>query len=342
MSFTNDLESCRPGEPITLETSASPDPFTDLVKTATGCAVLCTDLLVAHGRRALEVSTDRSVASQSYVEWAAADASQVLRLNVYFPADPSTNHRIVQWYIAGDGSCLDLEHRTDGTLRVRSQNGSQIHQTASLPTGRWLRIEVAATFSASTGQVSLRVYDGADSMALLARSDSQANNNLRGTPTHCRIGVASPAANERVVFDDLAARAGLDFIGPVVPAPVPPTVSADSYQAQWYGKPVTVTTTATAAGGGPVGYSWEVQDGIPGGQVRLETVDGTATVSVNRPGVISLLCHVVDAQANMVTVQHTVEWINRAWNGDHEALHPAFSTVAGNEAELNSMYLSSH
>src|SRR5262249_14116666 len=126
----------------------------------------------------------------------STSVSQVwFRLYLYFTANPVNSHRVFS-ASAGGSSAAALFMQTNGQLKFNNTSGSAIFTTtAAIPLNQWFRLEGFVVGDASVGQVSLSLYDSADSTSPTETDTSTANQNTAGPVTDVRFGVGTAVAN---------------------------------------------------------------------------------------------------------------------------------------------------
>jgi hypothetical protein len=324
---SNTFESGQPSPTdLTTANSAFPDAVQNVVRSAAGAYVRYTNDTVAHGSLALETGVG-ATSARAYAEWSmASDAQAYFRINATL-GTPTANHRIVQ-FGRSDGSCMDLELRTDRRLRLRDAYSRNYHETQPLPTNL-IRIECFGLFQEGTGSTGLRIYTAADTYELFDSFDGDANGTLRGLPTYLRWGVVDASTNVRHIWDDVRVQP-TGYPGPVVPPNLLPTATPQ-YARATYGTPISLTTAGSDPDGGVIDYTYAIKNAPQGSAVSLVTSglhDRTATVLSSRPGSVTIRCTMNDNQGGIVDVDHCLEWENIPSIGVFPNLYPAIPVTA--------------
>lgn len=268
--------------------------------------------------------------SSAYVQWTTlASSYQAVRFNMR-AGWPLTNHRILQFGNT-QGSCIDLELRTDGTIRVRNSNSMQQFQSTAIPNdGRWLRVELDVFFNASAGQAKFRIYDGADTYDLIDSFDGNADGLFRAIPTYVRLGnINATDSNELFFADDFAVKDTAGFVGPVIEPNRVPTLGPNTYSPVAYGKSAVLFTAATDIDGGIINYAWSVTDGLASSDVQLSAAGAVCEVQSSKPGSVVVTCTVTDDDGATASMDHVVEFVNRAWTGQPGAWQPIYRVELG-------------
>jgi hypothetical protein len=332
-SKANSFESGAPSlTDVTTGNSAFPDAFQNVVRSAAGAIVRYTNASVAHGSLALQTAVG-STPGRAYVEWSTGnDGQSYARFNAKL-GTPTSNHRILQFGNTA-GSCMDLELRTDRTIRLRNAYGTSYHQTQPLPLDTWMRFEVFGRFQEGTGTTALRVYTASDTWELFDSFDGDDTAGLRGAPTYLRLGAVDDTTIASHLFDDWAVRSDA-YPGPVVPPNLLP-VAASQYRRAWFGDSATLTTSATDPDDGAVTYAYSVAAAPLGAYASVSASGPSATVTCDRSGVIELACTITDDEGDTVTIPHIVEFVNGAWTGTWPGLVEAWPELATSQGGFGS------
>lgn len=215
--LTNNAEGASVGQNVSLgnsgETSGAPwdyvhDP--DSIMTYSSSVV--------RGTRSYCIAAGATVAS-AFMEWGRFSPCPIVysRVYIYMPALPPA---LIRFQKLGDSTndVVMMGVRTNGQISIRDFNGTQVAQSvAVLPTGRWVRIETRCVASATTGQVTMRVYADADSPYPSETITSAAtfNTGPNGLPfSKCAFGLPGVALANYTYYQDDMAVADDGWLGP--------------------------------------------------------------------------------------------------------------------------------
>lgn len=248
----------------------------DAITAASGAAIVFAGS-PAHGNTCMAPTT-AATSTVAYAAWTTSLGGATVwnvRMNVKVATAVPINHRLLQFGNAA-GSCLDIELRTDNTIRVRD-SGSGAVIFASVPAGVWCRIEMTITFDVAVGQARLLVFNTMDSETPATDTTTQANCNFRGVPNYARFGIAGNSTNQSGLFLDDVALSTAGLLGPVVPPNKLPVVTVPASTPALWKVPVTVTGSASDpdSGPNPLTYSWSILE-KPTGSGNTNTGTGVA------------------------------------------------------------------
>lgn len=276
----------------------------------------------AHGTLGIKFLTSTASAT-AYVQWTLdGSLEQYARINYFHTQATPVNGRILQFGNVA-GSCLDVELRTDNTIRMRDYASTQLVQTQPLTVGQPYRIEIYGKFQQGTGQAKLRIYNGWDTTSVFATFDTDTNANLRDIPTYLRFGVITAMTNALLYGDDFQVRND-QFPGPVVAPNVPPTVT-DSYNPVWFGETATISSPSTDSDGGTPVHSWSISKPITGATHQLIASGTSATIKSSKPGAVGLTDTVTDGQGGTSVAKHIAEFVNPWWVGSGDSIFPSLN-----------------
>src|SRR6266705_2584070 len=149
------------GSTVAISDPQAPgDTAYGLVTVGAGSSVTYDNAHPAHGSLGCHIVTG-ATAAQDYAAWTTAIGSPSqawFRQYLYFSALPSANHRVFAFLSSGTG-CGSVLALTTGKLRFVDTAGVTIFTTAaSFPIGQQFRIEGFVIFSATVGQVELKMF----------------------------------------------------------------------------------------------------------------------------------------------------------------------------------------
>ena len=238
----------------------------DSVLTGTGstCEYISTNAFTAHGETLCAEIATGSSSVQSAVAWTTSLGTVAVvywRAYFYFTAKPSANIRIadVSATNAFSTGAFVRVVGTTGILEMVNCNGSVVltTSTAAIPTGQWFRLE--GMVNTTTGQVTISLYDTADSTTATETDSSSTGLSLGSNLAWAGFGNMSSAANVAAYYMADVAVSTSGYLGP----------------SQYTGSPSGAVTLAASASGS------RKQSGSPAAALTLAA---TASGSSRRTG----------------------------------------------------------
>lgn len=172
----------------------------------------------AHGLLSAKMAT-ASTATTTQLTWSTSMGSQAqvwFRLYLYFTANPAAVQRI--WNCTSSGSsCGTVSVTAAGKLEFLAGTAgtNEFTFTTVIPLNQWFRVEGFLTGSATTGQVSLSLYEPLDSASATETHTSAATVNTTGSPNLYAYGVSANLASAGPFWMDDLGLSNTGAIGPV-------------------------------------------------------------------------------------------------------------------------------
>lgn len=154
--------------------------------------------------------TTTATAAQGFMVWGnfPNSATTYVRFSAYLPSLPAASFRFCE---LSDNTSIGLSIgcTTAGRLSIRDSPGAQMGlSTTVLPIGRWFRIELMCVSSATTGQMTFRIYTDVDSPHPAETLTSAASFNTKPNAPYIhypRFGITGLAvANWTYYLDDIS------------------------------------------------------------------------------------------------------------------------------------------
>lgn len=214
--LVNTFEGGTSGSALATASSggASGNAF-DLVVTGSGATNAYDSSQEAHGFLSCKMATGASAVV--YEQWTTSMGSQAqawFRLYLYFTANPTNQHRVLEFVSAGTGAGGVLL-TTTGRFQMLNSAGTTITTTAStIPLNAWFRIEGFILGSATVGQTELKFFKSPDAIVPAETNTSAASQNTAGTLDTYRFGVAVAIASVGPFWMDDIGLSNTGYLGP--------------------------------------------------------------------------------------------------------------------------------
>jgi len=171
----------------------------------------------AHGSLSGKFTTG-ATGSQSFVQWTTTRASTVYaRVYVYLTANPSVPLYVAEFRDSTAGLAFNgaVIIGADGTVRVADSTGNAVaNSIATVALNQWVRIEYQVVCNATTGSVTARLYNTADSTTITETVTTTAKNTGTGADTP-RYGITFAGTSHGPIWVDDLGWSDTDWLGPV-------------------------------------------------------------------------------------------------------------------------------
>jgi hypothetical protein len=214
----NSFETGTLGSTITAaNTGGGSNTALDAVTIGTGASVT----FGSNGRGALSAQLNAGTTpADAGMEWSTAVGTLTTwyqRIYYYATSHPTNQHRILDSTTAGGAAlCSGIYHQSAGTIAAANGSfGISCQGTVAVALNQWVRIELKTVGSATTGSITMRLYNVPDANNVTEEIVSAANQNTSGSGVIFRFGLNGDTydTNRTIWIDDLGV-SSVDWLGP--------------------------------------------------------------------------------------------------------------------------------